>query len=473
MPIFKESDFADSPKQIFSEDDFADAPSSGTIAEQQPSMGERSFLAESVGPLIGGTIGGTLGLAAPFPGSQAIGTAAGTVAGRVAQTGYENIGSALGLTDLPIKPFGETLEGARREGAIAGATSILLPPVVKGAMGLGKMAVKRATGVLGNVAGESFERMAARPREVLNQMKEVIDNPNRVKELGNEFKEAIENNFTQAQQAYQDIVKNELLQNPKYADKTFNLFRGVGEDIANIQKKYGFGLPGRIGAGEREGRIFRDINNSIQSGKKLSAEEAYQLQADINRIIREPNLEGTPLKASLVDVDKALQKYFKNAIPEIRKANEIYAEAAELNTFSKTQLERMEDLPGKISSAYKRNTAFKDKIELVADKLPAARRAIEGLRDAQAGTSFAPGLAEFARTGLTAGIGFGAVKMGLNPLLAAIAAPFLSPRLTGYGISAAVRGSQALAPYLQTVPGRIGTRTFPGVGLAEFYNRNQ
>src|SRR3990167_1220292 len=262
------------------------------ILPEQPKAQERSFLAESIGPFIGGGIGGSLGALAPIPGGQALGTGLGTTIGRIAQTGYENIGSMAGLTDLPIRPFSETLQEARQEGAIAGAGALLIPPVIKGVAGLGREVIKKTSGVLGNVAGEAFERMTARPKEVLNQMRNVIDNPNQVKELGIEFKKAISDNFDQAGKAYQDIIKNQLLENPKYADKTFNMFRSVGNDLANIQKKYGFGLPGRIGAGERKSRIFREINTAIQANKKVSAEEAYQIQADINRIIREPSLEG-------------------------------------------------------------------------------------------------------------------------------------------------------------------------------------
>lgn len=339
-----------------------------------------------------------------------------------------------------------------------------------GAKALGKEAVKRPTQLLGQVRGESFERLVGRPKEVLEEISKMSDDPNRIKELGNAFKGALDENFKAAQTAYEDIISKQLLENPKYKGKTFDLLQAVGDDMAKIKKDFGFGQPNRFGASEREAQLFRDLDNLVQGQRRASAETVFNLQKDINRALRNPAIEGTPLQAALGQVDTAMQTYLSKSIPEIGKANDIYSGAKELQTFAKGTLERLEDLPGKVSSAFKRNTAFKDQLEKAADNVPKAREALEAMRDALAAQDFSPRIAKLPATGLATGVGaLNLAGVAGNPVAAAgavAAAPFLSPRLTanvvGRSLQAARKASgrgaaavKAAEEAAQRIPGSL------------------
>ena len=401
----------------------------------------------------------TLGRDIPLVG-KAVGALRETIPSKVAETsgklGFPKTGVAVGGT---VGTIGELLPKTIGEAGLtlaAGPIGRGVGKAIKATYPLRKELIKRTSGVIGGTAGEAFERLVQKPKEILAEIPKVADDAGRLKEFGQKFIQSIHNNFAQAQNAYDDLIRINLLENPKYSKMRFDLAGSVGDEMAQIQRKYGFGLPGRLGESGREADIFNKINSLIQSKKAITktrlpkglgpdvpvmttkygptADEIYYLQRDINGILKTPSLEGTPLQAALVEVDQSLQRYLKKRIPEIAKANDIYSKAAKLRQFATGTLERIEDFPTKVASAFRRNTAFKDKLEEVAKELPEARRSLEALRDSQAALSFAPKIAPMARTGLTAGLGaLGLGAAGLNPLAmagSAAIAPFASPRLT-------------------------------------------
>ena len=414
-------------------------------------------LGQSAGPILGGMKGAAEGaaLGAPFgpPGvfiGGAVGAGAGAGAGRLAQTGLQDIASKAG-SGVPIKPVGEAIEEATTEGAVATAFGVGIPALGKGVLGAGKVVGKSLGKYTANITPQSFSRMVSRPREVLAEMWKAIDTPEAVKEWGNVFKEAIKTNMEEAATAYEDIVKKQITENPLIRDRRFNLLRGLGDKMSKIKQSYRYGKPNQTPSAESESSVFNHFNNKIQNSKSIDAVDVYNLQLELNEEIR--RLDGAKgkekLLAALEEVHKELREYYSPKIPGLSKANSIYEQGKKhMNVLR--DIEQMEDLPGKVKSAFKRNTTFKDKLNGVADGLPAASAALESLRDSLAGAEFA--------TGRSTGLGGGDIRSMIG-------------RTLGMGTSMTARIAEKVAPLTQSQLAQIMQPVVPGVGAAETERR--
>ena len=381
-------------------------------------------LGQSAGPIIGGAVGGAVGL--PLgPAGVVAGVAAGSGAGRLAQTGLQDIASLAG-SGVPIKPVGEALGEAKTEAILGAAGAVLTPALAKGAGKAAVGTVKRMSQVISGISPDDFARMVSRPREVLARMKDIVAEglegsqvSNTVKEWGEVFKETIKTNMKEASDAYEDIIQKQLLQNPKYTGKAFNLLRGMGDEMKAINKKYGFGDTKRFGLSEEEGKIFREINNRVQAAKNISAEDLWNFQKDLNHRISSIPAEMRTLRKAMGEVlageagsgRTGLRGYLNRNLPETIKANNLYAKAAKLRDILEEKF-GMEDFPGKVASAMRRKTTFADDLNKVADEIPAARAALESLRDSMAAAKFAPESAFLPRTGFTPGLAGGMITAG-------------------------------------------------------------
>lgn len=445
-------------------------------------------LGQSAGPILGGAAGGAAGL--PLgPAGVVAGVAAGSGAGRLAQTGLQDIASLAG-SGVPIKPVGEALGEAKTEAIVGAAGAALTPAVAKAGVTTGKEVVKRMSQVVSGISPEAFARMVSRPREVLARMKDVVAEgleagqvSQTVKEWGEVFKETIKTNMKEASDAYDNIIQKQLLENPKYKDKSFNLLRGLGDEVDAVKKKFGYGQKGRIGTSTDDAKIFGKIDSALKTGKRMSAEGLYNLQKDINQIIGDLAPDKRTLRKALGEVLKGdkkaktegLKGYLRKNVPETIKANNIYSKASELRDILEEKF-GMEDFPGKVANALRRNTIFADDINKVADELPAARAALEALRDSMAAAQFAPASAWLPRTGFTPGLAGGMITAGAatNPMALAAAmgtAPFLSPRAVGLGTGFMADLMQRMAPAMASKTGQVAARAVPGVTAAETERR--
>lgn len=402
--------------------------------DQRPASGLGETVADYVGRE-GLQTGASMGaqLLAGGVGPQAAlasGAAAGAATGL--QLGARSLAKKVGYDAAAPESIGQAAGEVGKVAAITGAASMAIPPAVRLAGAGIREATKRTAGLISGVGGEAFERILARPKEVL---KEIAEGPlEKSKEYAVAFKESIERNFDLAGQEYEEIIKRELLDNPAMnaaaGGKRFNLLKDMGRELADVQRDFGFGMPNRLGGAGAEADEFLRIKRMMDGMKNASAEELYYLQRDLGRIARDN--KGTSLGASLSRVNEKMKDYLANRIPAIAKANEVYKPAKEMMVALEKQIDKIDDLPAKIKGAYERNTQFKDLIEKIAEGLPAARMALEGLRDSLAAKPFDVGIAQLPRTGLAAGVGatgVGAVTM--NPVAigtAAALSPFMFPR---------------------------------------------
>lgn len=423
---------------------------------------------QGAGPIVAGTVGAAkgaaVGMALGGPPGAFIGGVAGaglgSGAGRLAQTGLQNVAGAFGL-GRGVTRTEDALSEAGREGAAGALGAAAGPVLAKGATALGKEAVKRTAGVLGGISAESFERLVARPREVMKLFSTDKTVP---AEAGEAFKSAIKENLNRAGQAYEDLI-GKVVEGPKYQGQTFNLMEAVGQKLAEVQNKFGYGMPGRFGGEGAESDVFNRLNTFIQSKQNATAKDLYYLQRDLGNITRDQ--KGSTLGAALGEVRDTIKDYLATNIAEIGEANQIYSKAKELDSIGEKFFANKADIVSSLKSADKRNTVMKDAAEKIANGIPEARKALEGLRDAIAGQEFGPVIAPPVRTGLTAGLGY---LLGTAPTSGAAlaAAPFLSPRVTGYMVGGAARASQAI--------GQAAARVVPeplqqaGSAIAQFYN---
>ena len=391
-------------------------------------------------PILFGTIG-----AAGGPAVSALGAAAGRAAQNAAQ-------AAMTGQDLGVG-------GAMASPAIEGATQFLGGKVVQhGVAPAARALAKRAAGTIGGMAGEAFERLVARPAQVLSDW---ARDPDTAKEVGGVFKEAVKTNLKRAGEAYEAIIERALRGTgaavpgqpslpgmAPAAPPKFNLLDAVGGKLAKISDDFGFANPNRLTANVEGADVFRSINSKIQGLTEATAEDVYYLQRDLGTLARQ--YEGKPLGAALKRTRAAVMEHIGTALPEIGEANRLYATAKNLDDLAESFV-NVENFPAKIAHAYRQNTSVKDAAESIASGIPAAREALEKMRDAIAGQAFAPAMASIPRTGLASGLGaLGLGAAGMNPLAlggAVVAAPFMSPRVTGALVGGASRlGQYAMGP---------------------------
>lgn len=437
---------------------FFGAPSKAQVLSEKAAykageMGLQAMLS-TAGQGLGGMVGPQAAAAA----------GAGAGLGTAIQEGARALAKRAGYEAAAPKSLGDAAGKVAAEAATTAAGSYLIPKAVQVGMAGTREVVKRGAGVISGVTGDAFERIMARPKEVLKQ---IADGPvEKAKEYADAFKVAIEANFEKAGEKYDELIKTALTQKMARGHR-FDLLKGLGSDLAEIQKKYGFGLPNRVGDAD-EAAQFLQVNRLIQGSKNATAEDLYYLQRDLGRMARAKR--GTPLGSALSEIDQKVNQYIATRIPAVRKANEIYAPAKEMMVMLEKQIGKIDDLPGKISSAFRRNTEFKNAIEKVADAIPAAREALESLFDAQAARPFEPRLAPLPRTGLAAGVGLGAAKVLSSPATmaaGAVTAPFLFPRTLAQLLAAGSR----VAPVVTEASRKAAPAA--STGLADWLLRRQ
>lgn len=408
------------------------------VLTNEPTKGPIEGAARAAFPVVGGLLGGGAGLAAGAPSGP--GAVATTLAGYgLGGAGGEGVRQGLvqarsAALGLPYTSPGEVAGRMGIEGgaqAAAGGLGMAAGPVLRGlGRGLVNNPIARA---VGNYSDDAARTLLDRPSAVIAK----IGDEGATADAAQEFKGAIDENTRLAGESYRKLINQVVGPQSKYGPGfQLNVQQGVGDDLARIMSDYGIGKPGRIGVEAASGNRFLEFFRRANELTSASADDVYYLQRDLNNAIRSAN--DPTLKAALTQTKAAVGKYLERTVPEIGRANSIYAEATNLAD-ELAGATNADDAARFIKSKLSGSGEIKQAILAAADRLPLVRKALEDLATAGAAKAFSPALAEIPRTGFFPGIAATGKLLGMGPAAAVGGTMGLagaSPRATAYVVRA-------------------------------------
>lgn len=448
---YSDSDFADGGAAL-SEDDFADSVSEPKA--ESPGLMSRAmeFGKENVGPIVGGTVGGILG----GPPGAALGGAAGRA--------YQDIATRYISPEAAPQTMGEA---TKRIGLEAGAQYLGAKylPAVAGAVGeqAGKIGAGAYKYVAKNITGLSDDAMKAlfdNPSSVMKYAKMGAERAAEISsDAAKQFKSLIDANIEAASDTYGKLI-GIVRSNEKYGPGfKLNLQEGIGQNVADIQREFGYNIPGRV-AEEAEANTFQKFMLRANELSSATPEEVYFFQKDLNAAIR--NNRGKTISSALAKVKGEVMDYIETSIPEIAPANQVYRRAMELSE-DLSRVVNADDAAAVIKRALRSNSETKDAILKASDEIAGARQSLEEMVESSAGKEAAPWLRSMPQTGFTPGV-YGAIGAGIavggpaTKVASLAALPFLSPRTVGMGAQA--------GKYLGGLAERYGQRAVSGAAPA-------
>jgi hypothetical protein len=407
----------------------------------QPKGFERGDVAEFMGrsglETIGGAIGGAFGagiggVATPIaPATAAWGMGIGAGAGKAVHEGIRRGIGAFSPGSTDMSGGAEQVIGkVVGEGITQGLGGRYLPPIAgKVIKGVGNIASSVAGGISG-VSKQAMDAMVDSPSTVLKYIGTTAED---VATNAKAFVSAVEQNANRAGEAYRNIINGIVRSNQKYgADFKIDLASDLSPTIKQVQKDFGYGLPGRV-PDKGESDLFQQFADRAGQLTNATVDDAYFFQRDLTNAIKLN--KGKPISSALGQLKSVTMGKLSNSVPEIAEANKVYAHAMGLDD----ELSRVTNADNAVSiiqGAFKNKSNTRDAILRLADESAEVRKYLEGVMSGSAGKEFTPWLRDFPPTGFTAGVGAGGATAAFNPSTIPFVLPLatmLSPRLVGYG----------------------------------------
>ena len=405
----------------------------------------RRFLESAIGKPYpeqeGLDIAGGLG-AMSGPGVGAVlGGPGGAVIGKGAQNIVQMIAHEFDPTIPPVGPFKAAVSPAA-EGLLQEFGPSAIKGVATGTRKLGGALFDAAAKTISGISQHSLDLMESNAPQVIKYARMGVDEAKSVAMgAAKKFQNSISAYVDAAGKQYKKLIEAELAKTPTLRIDLQQALKGTidairedfGYPVASGTKKAAEIAKGTI---ERivhpdEVAAFNEFTSLADKLTNATPQQVYFFQKDINAAIRRNY--GKPVAAALAQLRDETMQTLDNVLPNISKANAIYRKAMEFETDLKG-LSSADNPLTKLVMAARKGTNLQDVVDTFRAASPEAGGLVDEAIFANAGAEFAPAIANLPRTGLTTGLGLGAVGATGSPAVAAGAIatlPFLSPRLVG------------------------------------------
>lgn len=374
-------------------------------------------------PVVGTGVGAGIGSAAHSIGKKLAGAEVSPVAAgkdALIETGTNMLGGAAGKYVLgPVAKFGIAKTG---DAATWVGKNLMAPPM-------------RA---IAGVSREAMEQIIDQPGKV---MKFIGEAPGALQGYAEAFVESISTNATKADNAYWKLINDTIHTNKKYGQFKVDLMNGelsknispglkrllktagattdptISDITAGVYKEFGFGRMGRIND-DAETKLFNKFATALPKLENATLEEVYYFQKDLTKAIaKNTDAYGNkaPVAVALSYLKEGVMDHLADRVPEISKANKLYARSMDL-TDRLSKVLRADNPARVMMAAIKGKTNTGKALIDAANRAANSRKALEGVKFGEAAQEFSPW----------------------------IKSPLTSPRAIGYG-AAAVSGAKTMA----------------------------
>lgn len=374
-------------------------------------------------PVVGTGVGAGIGSAAHSIGKKLAGAEVSPVAAgadALIETGTNMLGGAAGKYVLgPVAKFGIAKTG---DTAAWVGKNLMVPPM-------------RA---IAGVSREAMEQIIDQPGKV---MKFIGEAPGALQGYAEAFVESISTNATKADNAYWKLINGTIHTNKKYGQFKVDLMNGelsknispglkrllktagattdptISDITAGVYKTFGFGRMGRINDAV-ETKLFNEFATALPKLENATLEEVYYFQKDLTKAIaKNTDVYGNkaPVAVALSYLKEGVMDHLADRVPEISKANKLYARSMDL-TDRLSKVLRADNPARVMMAAIKGKTNTGKALIDAANRAANSRKALEGVKFGEAAQEFSPW----------------------------IKSPLTSPRAIGYG-AAAVSGAKTMA----------------------------
>lgn len=339
-----------------------------------------AYAAGEYGPMLaGGALAAATLPATATAGAIAGATALGTYMTRALQrAGRQNRATATEEVLEPALQAAGTLAGP----AVVKGTGQIVTKAAKGAGNTIRAVIDPMLTWFGKFNEESAEAVAKEWPKISKFVKyNNTDKPiseEQIAAAGKSVKDILEEGISKAQEYYKRTI-DKVMSGKKYGEGfRIDLFNGTAKQQAEIMQEFQIG--GRFPKLKpAENEFILDRLKQLGEIKDFTVREAYEFQEMLNaensRVFAEVG-KKTPYNAALGKLKSAVDKVLQKQVPEIAKANKAYANAFE-NLELGRKVVKADDPKTAIKSAVSRLTNTNDDLNLLAEKVPAIREAID------------------------------------------------------------------------------------------------